>query len=180
MAKANDDPDALTLGFLTAVGVPGGGHVGGLLVTDRRGRPLEFQCTTPVRPDRTQRILYGPTLLPYLLGEVIGGTLVKKAGVKPALVLCDTPAMLALRPHLDRPVVRVETDVPPPEGHDAGPTGGSALSVGRRTLHFHPAHGADREWVAARNDRLPQHADLAEPFERVRDALTETCKAVAA
>ena len=179
MAAASDDK-ALTLGFLTAVGLPGGGHVGGLLMTDRLGRPLEFQCTTPVRPDRTQTILYGPTLVPYLLGEVIGGTLVKKAGVKPQLVLCDSPAMLALRPHLDRPVAQVEADDPPADGHDAGPSGGSALSVGRRTLHFHPAHGADREWVADQADRLPQHADLAEPFERVRDALTETCKAVAA
>ena len=177
---AAKDETALTLGFLTAVDLPGGGHVGGLLMTDRLGRPLEFQCTTPVRPDKTQRILYGPTLAPYLLGEVIGGTLVKKAGVKPQLVLCDAPALLALRPHLDRPVARVESEDPVPEGHDVGPTGGSALTVGRRTLHFHPSHGADREKVAGWNDRLPQHADLAEPFERVREALSETCKAVAA
>ena len=179
MAAAKDEK-ALTLGFLTAVDLPGGGHVGGLLMTDRLGRPLEFQCTTPVRPDATQRILYGPTLVPYLLGEVIGGTLIKKAGVKPALVLCDSPAVLSVRPHLDRPVAMVEGDDDPAPGHEAGPTGGSALTVGRRTLHFHPAHGADREWVADQRDRLPGHADLSEPFERVREALTETCKAVAA
>ena len=173
MAKADD---ALTLGFLTAVDLPGGGHVGGLLMTDRLGRPLEFQCTTPVRPDRTQQILYGPTLTPYLLGEVIGGTLVKKAGVKPNLVLCESAAMLALRPHTDRPVARVETDDPIPE-HADGPTGGSALTLGGRTLHFHPAHGGDREFVSGRGDRIPQHADLAEPFERVREALSETLKA---
>ena len=176
MAKA---ADALTLGFLTAVDLPGGGHVGGLLITDRLGRPLEFQCTTPVRPDRTQQILYGPTLVPYLLGEVIGGTLLKKAGVKPGLVLCESPAMLALRPHCEEPVARVEGDDSNP-AHAAGPGGGSALTMGERTLHFHPAHGADREFVAARRDRLPEHADLAEPFERVREALAETCKSVAA
>ena len=172
--------DSLTLGFLTAVEFPGGGFVGGLLMTDRLGRPLEFQCTTPVRPDRTQQILYGPTLTPYLLGEVIGGTLVKKAGVKPGLVLCDSPAMLALRPHTDRPVARVEGDDPPAEGQSAGPDGGSAIAFGGRTLHFHPAHGADREFVAGRRDALPEHADLAEPFERVREALAETCKSAAA
>ncbi|MEM9701997.1 MAG: hypothetical protein AAF907_06095 [Planctomycetota bacterium] len=178
MANA-DDP--LTLGFLTAVDLPGGGHVGGLLMTDRLGRPLEFQCTTPVRPDRTQQILYGPTLVPYLLGEVIGGTLVKKAGVKPNLVLCDSPAMLSLRPHTDRVVARVEGDAGDSlETHEAGPNGGSALSVGCRTLHFHPAHGADRQFVADCRDRIPEHADLSEPFERVREALSETCKSVAA
>ena len=175
MAKA-DDAKGLTLGFLTAVDLPGGGHVGGLLMTDRLGRPLEFQCTTPVRPDRTQQILYGATLTPYLLGEVIGGTLVRKAGVKPNLVLCESPAMLALRPHTDRAVARVEGDEIV-EAHAGGPTGGSQMSVGGRTLHFHPAHGADREFLAARRDELPDHADLAEPFERVREALTETLKA---
>ena len=179
MAKADE---TLTLGFLTAVDLPGGGHVGGLLRTDRLGRPLEFQCTTPVRPDRTQQILYGPTLVPYLLGEVIGGTLVKKAGVKPGLILCDSPAMLSLRPHVDRPVARVEGDENDGRSpaHEAGPGGGSALSVGCRTLHFHPSHGADREFVAECRGRIPEHADLSEPFERVREALSETCKSVAA
>ena len=179
MANGGTDEQALTLGFLTAVGVPGGGHVGGLLVTDRRGRPLEFQCTTPVRPDATQRTLFGPTLLPYLLGEVIGGTLLKKAGVKPDVVLCEGAAVLALRPLTDRPVARVESDGAPAD-QAAGPEGGSALAVGGRTLHFHPAHGTDRQFLADRADRLPEHADLAEPFERVREALAETTRAVAA
>ena len=180
MAKAADDSPAkaLTLGFLTAVDLPGGGHVGGLLMTDRLGRPLEFQCTTPVRPDRTQQILYGPTLVPYLLGEVIGGTLVKKAGVKPHMVLCDSPAMLALRPHTDRAVARVEGDeTDEPNPHADGPAGGSQMTVGGRTLHFHPSHGGDREFVAGKREQIPEHADLAEPFARVREALSETLKA---
>jgi hypothetical protein len=33
------------LGFLTAIEVPERGFVGGLLVTNHFGRPLEFQCT---------------------------------------------------------------------------------------------------------------------------------------
>ena len=168
---AND----LKLGFLTAVDVPGGGHVGGLLVTDRLGRPLEFQCTTPVRADRTQQILYGATLPGFLLGEVIGGTLVKKAGVRPDLVLCDNRPMLDLRPHLDRPLARVELD--DEEEHADGRADGSALDVSGRTLRFHPAHGDDRGFVAERRERIPDHADLAEPFERVREALAETVKA---
>src|SRR4029450_11711246 len=54
--------DPLRLGFFTAIAVPERGFVGGLLVTNHLGRPLEFQCTAPVRPNRTQEILYGPPL----------------------------------------------------------------------------------------------------------------------
>ena len=56
--------EQLRLGFLTAIHLEHRGHVAGLLVTNKYGRPLEFQCTAPVRPNRTQELLYGPTLVP--------------------------------------------------------------------------------------------------------------------
>src|SRR4029077_13789923 len=95
--------EQLRLGFLTAIEVPDRGFVGGLLVTNQYGRPLEFQCTVPVKPNSTQEILYGPTLEPFVLGELIGGTLVEKAGVKPQLILTDQLQILELRHHIDPP-----------------------------------------------------------------------------
>ena len=58
------------------------------------GRPLEFHCTSPVRPSRAQEILYGPTLQPYLLGEQISGALLEAAKLTPWLILTDAAAML--------------------------------------------------------------------------------------
>ena len=55
----NGKAEQLRLGFLTAIEVPDKGLTGGLLVTNHYGRPLEFQCTTPVRANATQEILYG-------------------------------------------------------------------------------------------------------------------------
>ena len=69
---ADGNSKELKLGFLTTIECPDGALIGGLLVTNHFGRPLEFQCTTPVKPNRTQEVLYGPTLVPFLLGEVIG------------------------------------------------------------------------------------------------------------
>ena len=77
---ANGKQEQFRLGFLTAIEVPEKGFVGGLLVTTQHGRPLEFQCTVPVKPNATQEILYGPTLAPFILGELIGATLIEKAG----------------------------------------------------------------------------------------------------
>src|SRR5688500_11494160 len=66
--KASDAaPQAL--GFLTVVEHDQFGLVGGYLILNSSGRPLEFHCTAPVKPSRAQQILYGPTLTPYLYGE---------------------------------------------------------------------------------------------------------------
>jgi hypothetical protein len=155
----------LKLGFLTAIELPGGGgYVGGLLVTNRFGRPLEFQCTTPVRPNRTQEILYGATLKPFVLGELIGKTLVEKAAVKPDVVLTEGDDLLELRPHVPQPVAVVD-------GSDG------ELRVGKQTLRFHPSHAEDRTKLAKSAGVVPEQADLFEPFDRVREALQETVKA---
>jgi len=99
------------LGFLTAIELADRGFVGGLLVTNHFGRPLEFQCTAPLKPNRTQEILYGPTLVPYVLGDLIGRTLIEKIGVKPHLVLTERDDLLPLRDLVSIPVACV-ADLP--------------------------------------------------------------------
>ena len=96
------------LGFLTAIEVPERGFVGGLLVTNHFGRPLEFQCTAPLKPNRAQEILYGPTLVPYVLGDLIGRTLIEKVGVKPHLVLTERNDLLPMRELVSIPVACVD------------------------------------------------------------------------
>jgi hypothetical protein len=167
-------PDQLRLGFLTAVELPDKGFVGGLLVTNHCGRPLEFQCTVPVRPNATQEILYGPTLAPFILGELIGGTLVEKAGVKPHLILTDREQILELRNHVEQPVGLIETS---DKSAKSGESGASpSFKLGRQFLRFHPAHDADRSVVSRGTQQIPTDADLQEPFERVREALQETLR----
>ncbi|MEX0727231.1 MAG: hypothetical protein WEB58_11970 [Planctomycetaceae bacterium] len=96
--------DKIRLGFLTTVQTSEGSFIGGLLVTNHLGRPLEFQCTTPIKPNATQQILYGPTLKPFLLGELISKTLVERAGVAPDILLTEQEEVLELRPHVRIPV----------------------------------------------------------------------------
>lgn len=165
----NGHSEKLKLGFIGAVEVDGRGFVGGLLVTNSGGRPLEFQCTTPVRPDRTQEILYGKMLRPWLLGELIGGTLLERVKIKPDLVVTSDPDFLDLRDHADIPVVctaQEETS----EGVDLG---------GHR-LKFHDGHEADNQFVSDKLHLIPNQADLEEPLDRVHEALSETVKTVMA
>lgn len=110
---AEGSMDQFRLGFLTAIETSDRGYVGGLLVTNHLGRPLEFQCTAPVKPNRTQEILYGPTLVPFVLGELIGRTLVDKVGIKPHLVLTELAELLDVRTHVAMPVACVDSEDAP-------------------------------------------------------------------
>lgn len=163
----NGHSDQLKLGFMAAVEVDGRGYVGGLLVTNQNGRPLEFQCTTPVRPDRTQEILYGRMLRPWLLGELIGKTLLERVSIKPDLVLTGDDDILELRNHTQVPVACTS------ESRESS-------SLGGRRLRFHDQHPADSDFVGDRLDQIPGQADLEEPLERVQEALNETVKTVMA
>lgn len=169
--SSNGKSEQLRLGFLTAIETPDKAFVGGLLVTNHCGRPLEFQCTAPVKPNATQEILYGPTLAPFVLGELIGGTLVEKAGVRPQLVLTDREDILELRNHIESPVGFVDGD----QSTEAEPAERS-LKLGRQMIRFHAAHREDRGTVEQNARQIPADADLREPFERVREALQETLR----
>ncbi len=175
--------DELRLGFLTAMEVPNSGYVGGLLVTNRFGRPLEFQCTAPVRPNRTQEILYGPTLRPFLLGELIGQTLVERVDVKPHLVLTEQTDLLELRNHISIPVALIkEVSIavrpqPSPLLEAVPETPARSIQIGRHALRFHQAHQQDREAVQQATGVISHKVDLSEPFDRIRDALNETLQA---
>ncbi len=171
---ANGKQDQLRLGFLTAIEVPDKGFMGGLLVTNHCGRPLEFQCTVPVKANATQEILYGPTLSPFILGELIGGTLVEKAGVKPQLILTDKAQILELRNHIDQPVVMIESQKSASDSAAAETCGG--FKLGRQIVRFHPAHEGDQQAVSRGASQIPVDADLQEPFDRIRDALQETLR----
>ena len=103
MSSATPPPH---LGFLTVLHEPGG-YLGGYLVTNLWGRPLEFRLSTAVQPNRVQQILYGQTLEPYLCGQLIGKTLVEKTATPVQMVITDHPAALELRRGIDLPVLWV-------------------------------------------------------------------------
>jgi len=177
-------PETFRLGFLTAIEAEGHGFVGGLLVTNHLGRPLEFQCTAPLKPNRTQEILYGPTLLPFVLSDLIGRTLLEKVSVQPDLVLAERFEILTLREQIETPVACLEEETQ----HDrttkteksasSNSNGSEApMQLGRQKIRFHDAHQDDRSTLGRRSAMVPNEADLREPFERVREALMETIRA---
>jgi hypothetical protein len=160
------------LGFLR-VAATERGFVGGLLVTDHRGRPLEFQCTTPVQPNRTQQILYGPTLEPFIFSELIGKTLFERTAVKPRILIVQQESLLELRRLAGIPVGCLM--LAPPEQH---PLPDQTLhAIGRHQAKVHEDFPQDSEFLAELSKKVPADADMIEPLDRVQDALKETLRA---
>ncbi len=89
------------IGFLTIHDTSQQGLIGGFLILNAVGRPLEFHCTTPVKANRAQEILYGNTLKPYLCGEQIARTLIARAKTPLAFVVTNDVAVLPAQDYVE-------------------------------------------------------------------------------
>lgn len=186
-------PRVEQLGFLTCTEFDGWGLCGGLLLLNTGARPLEFHCTLPVKVSRTQAILYGASLRSHVCGQVIGRALLEKAKTPPQLLLTDcfdtaqlpdavsTP-LVFVPPAAASPPVEHETDdslatpavnsTPPPAPWRTLTIRGQNLWVS--TPDAEGTSGEDpRAWIKATLTQFTARHDLAEPFERVRQAMTE-------
>jgi len=156
------------LGFLTILR-DASGCLGGYLVTNLWGRPLEFRLSTAVQPNRVQQILYAHTLGGFICGELLGKTLIDKTATPAQLVLTDTADALSLRRVTDIPVVWVA----PPDGpHVTDQLIVRPAAAGRGPVCTHRDFAGDASWLKESLERLGG-LDLAEPFARIRDAIAE-------
>ncbi len=175
VAAPAQKPLTLNLGFLTVL-QESVGYVGGLLVTNAWGRPVEFRLTSAVQPNKVQQILYGGTLHAYICVDVIGKTLVDRAGMALQVVLTDREAVLELRTRLEVPVLWV-SPADDERGALLAAQGGGVLPAadGRGPVVCHPRFFAD---VVVGRELLSraENLDLAEPFERIRGAIAEARK----
>ncbi|OYP32202.1 hypothetical protein [Rhodopirellula sp. MGV] len=172
MADSSPENKNPTLGYLTVVNDEFTGWTGGMLVLDRGGRPIEFQCTLPVRPTKAHEILFGPTLRSHLISEVIGKLLIQKCRTPLSIVCTDLADAMEIEAFTQAPVILVREAI---ENED-----GSIDVKGADELEAVPFAGATFlapidvaskvESFAGRFGDLP---DAVEPFERIREAIKE-------
>ena len=180
-----------TFSYLSALHTPEHGYFGGYLILSALGRPLEFHCTSPVRPSRAQEILYGPTLHPFLIGDQIAGSLLVAAKMKPQVILTDQAAMLTCRLRASTPMalVLVHAEYLPSVAIVGESVADSPASSGREsdelwlpfgqfktscyTLQLPPGFESEQKLIVESIALLTQQVDLAEPFGRIHDAIRE-------
>ncbi len=158
-----------------------GGYIGGMLITTETGLPLEFRCTSPLKPTAAQRILYGGTLEPHVRANLISDALLKACSNKPEVILTDHESVLALQPEVEIPIVYVRRE----EG-GIQLTSGDGSSPQNQNVVQPLAEGVAAVIVTVHKDSaqllrdritvltsLTESIDLMEPFERVHKALDE-------
>jgi len=180
------------IGFMTVVESTEHGFFGGYLVLNHTGRPLEFHCTAPVRPNRAQEILYGPTLKPYLIGEQIGQTLWSQTKNPPSVICTDMPEILHVRQFSKCPIALLKTNstaaaaeppssvssssrLDPPHPDTNAPMGISLCTfhTGDYTLSVAESYREDEAVVQEQYRLLGDGFDLFEPFDRIHHAIQE-------
>jgi hypothetical protein len=177
--------ESIKLAYFMAV-KEGGSYLGGLLLTDTTGIPLDFRYTEPITPTKLQTVLYGKALESHLKEEVIQKTLLKELKGSPDLFVLPPSELaggwsgeakcpvLALQKSQEAPLARL----------------GEAFRVSNREVLLQVTEGAAPLRVmfagsvelAAQELAIPRlldagyHMDLTEPLERVAAALQTLVK----
>ncbi|WP_146429379.1 hypothetical protein [Blastopirellula retiformator] len=180
-----------TVGYLTVVEDEQHGLFGGYLLLNSNGRPLEFHCTTPVRANRAQEILYGPTLREYLCGEQIAAALVRKTKLAPRLICTDMTEVLAVRQHVEAPVIAIPAVAAEPPASEstsdaagqswrvdaphaiAAPKSAASFALAGADVLVNDAYPQDQADVAGIWETFEARIDLTEPFGRIHEAISE-------
>lgn len=156
-------PAELILGFLSCPTL-NSNFVGAVLVTDSRGRPLDFAFVEPIRPSTMQKLLYGKTLDEHVRIDVIARKLLQGNSVRPDVVFVDTENLLVIRRIVDVPVAWLNSN----DGSDTD-------DLSTLTYRTNEAHD-DEAVVGQLLSQLEGQVDFIEPFSRVTEALKEALK----
>jgi hypothetical protein len=176
----NTMAESLKLAYFVAL-KEGASYLGGLLLTDTSGIPIDFRYTEPITPTKLQSVLYGKALEPHLKEEVIQKTLLKELKATPDLFILPPADMaggwngdprcpaLALQKSQEPPLSRAgETfRVSPREVLLQSGEGGPPL----RVIFAQTVDPAAQEPVLQKLQEAAYHMDPLEPLERVYAAL---------
>lgn len=83
-------------------------YVGGIMISDERGIPIEFKYTEPIVPTKLQKVLYGEVLEKYLREEIIVSNLASKIENAPEFYIIDEPRNFCLRNSVKEKVVMIK------------------------------------------------------------------------
>lgn len=159
------------LGFLTIEATQdSAGFIGGIMITARRGYPLEFRACTPIRPSAVQRVLYGTQLDHYVSVQLAGKTLVSQLARKPIAILVPNPLLLDLSNECMCDVIAIW---PPGESLSRTVEGSSILTAGARDIAYQARFvDANRDSeILSFVQACASNFSLLDTFDRIRAAL---------
>lgn len=150
-----------------------GGYIGGLLIINDRGIPRDFRCTSPLRPNVTQRALYGDTLESHISVELLGLQLLDAITLPTLCCVVEDSVLLELRERVDLPIVHIEQSRES-DSSNGGSNGRFRLESsisGVQPVTIRTYQKADYEAVGKTLGNAFGRIDLLEPFDRITSAI---------
>lgn len=156
-----------------------GEYMGGVLITDRLGIPLEFRHTEPVSPTKVQQVLYGKALERFLKSETLAKCLLNDLENKPDLLIVPDVEYYSLTKLFHFPFVQLSKAAREPFAQHGDFVEVNEAEINLQVLSL-------REPLRVRVDRknaasmaavktilidVGRMMDMLEPMSRVQDAL---------
>lgn len=176
------------LGYLLVASPVPNVFIGGLMVTDCRGLPVEFRYTEPIQPTKIQQVLYGQVLSAYIKREVILETLLKNLESRFKCLLVEDEHLVDY-PAKGYPIVRIASTKSSP----IGPVGQTQEIAPGEILVQVTAEGSPVRVNVSKPDKSEsggpeavdpvsllleagEGMDITEPLKRVQKALEIICQ----
>lgn len=156
-------------------------YLGGMMIVDERGIPLEFKYTDIINPSKLQKVLYGDVLEKYLKEEVIMGNLVEKIENKPDIYFVDKLENQVLEKFVDVGVVVIR-DSQNQALENIGEfqfikENEAIIQIDERQSPIKAILEDNRgDELVNKIISLNLEGNIIEPFERVEEALRLICK----
>ncbi len=163
------------VGYLQ-VKVEEGSFIGGVLVVDEKGVPLDFFYTDPVKPDRLQFIIYGDSLANYLKVDVISRKLIDMPKDKPSIWFVEDDEIVQGADRLGVGIALLRaTNLPALEGVGTIKQDEEDRILVQAVELLPPMDvrfkGTSVEEIAGLIVELSKTMDVLEPFSRLKEAL---------
>jgi len=156
-------------------------YLGGLMVVDSRGIPVEFKYTDTIKPSKLQKVLYGGVLEKYLKEEVIIGNLVEKLEIKPEIYVVDKIENMVLNKFVKEQVILLKEtpnkNLDNPGDYQMIKDNEAIYQVDEfnQPIRMQFESGKGEEIFNTLNS-FSLEGNLFEPFKRVEEALRLICK----
>ncbi len=156
-------------------------YLGGLMVVDHRGIPVEFKYTDTIKPSKLQKVLYGGVLEKYLKEEVIIGNLIEKLEIRPEVYVVDKLENMVLNKFVKEQVMLLKEtpnkslDNPGDYQFFKDDEAVYQVDESNQPIRIQFKEGKGEELFNMLNS-FGLEGNLIEPFKRVEEALRLICK----
>lgn len=170
--------EEIKLAYLYVKQTIAGGYLGGVLVCDTKGFPLEFRYTEPILPTKIQKVLYGHNLDKYLKVDVLLDSLLKVLGTKYDVLIVNDSKLL----ESDTPIIQMEIGQNPilsgNESFQKLEDGSYLLRTAQTTdpIRINFSKHSDIEKTLQNLVKIGEKLDVFEPLLRVQKSIELVCK----